>query len=660
MLDIRKNNDSICIKAAKYQLDLNLDKGIAFLKISDGGELFGFPLDVQIQQHGESIQVSKPLHSEIKGQKVTLKAILPAKPFSSQILSFEFFDDCFEFSCRATVAGGCQIKPANIEYFRGHELGIDLNHLIEGFTYPEWGLCEENYRDIFPTAKLGGLATPSILNIGIKVYNGFVGIGLMTMSNAATFGLSRPALGLAVDALGGNILLKENQEYIGPTVVFTFPADGWSGITEFRGKLQAKGLIPAQSLSDNPQWWKRPTYCTYGDQIMELQPALYSDKYWDVEGYNQQWVKDAVLRAEEKLGYKDFTVCIDAFWQKRYDTDPIGDPKRFPDMRGLVDWLHGRGHKVLLWYAPHAVCLTNEAGKIARSFGMLDNTVTFPSLEPLAVLDYSSSNAKPYLEEISRRFFSDDNDCLNADGLKTDFLFFIPKPEDCTFKYSNPENGMGFKFAVRYLDLFHSAATSVKKDVLINYSANDPRLANLFGINRLHDTRLFPLERERRAKFSAMACPQLLIDSDGAIMMSDWVEHTYISSAVYSTPSLYYIDKFNDGQRLPDKTMRALGRLFEICQERFWGVPEFINYGCWQSRGCNGSVVGESYDGKFCWLQTGENLIKAICLTEQKRKICLHGKRIKTIEPKPAELIVAGDAVEALWDGGITYNIALL
>ena len=97
---------------------------------------------------------------------------------------------------------------------------------------------------------------------------------------------------------------------------------------------------------------------------------------------------------------------------------------------------------------------------------------------------------------------------------------------------------MGLKMVQRYLELFSSAAKAVKPDVLLNYSSSDPRLAHLFSMNRLHDTRVTPLERERRARLSALANPDLLIDSDGAVMMCDWVVHTYVSAAIYSTPAL--------------------------------------------------------------------------------------------------------------------------
>ena len=92
----------------------------------------------------------------------------------------------------------------------------------------------------------------------------------------------------------------------------------------------------------------------------------------------------------------------------------------------------------------------------------------------------------------------------------------VVTPEESA-KYKDPKQGMGFKVVERYLSLFNAAAKSYKKDVLINYSSSDPRFSHLFAMNRLHDTRLSPLERERRARFSALACPGLLIDSDGAV-----------------------------------------------------------------------------------------------------------------------------------------------
>jgi hypothetical protein len=39
----------------------------------------------------------------------------------------------------------------------------------------------------------------------------------------------------------------------------------------------------------------------------------------------------------------------------------------------------------------------------------------------------------------------------------------------------------------------------------------------------------------------------MIIDSDGAIMLSDWAEEQYLCAVLYGTPALYYVNAFHDG-----------------------------------------------------------------------------------------------------------------
>ena len=140
-------------------------------------------------------------------------------------------------------------------------------------------------------------------------------------------------------------------------------------------------------------------------------------------------------------------------------------------------------------------------------------------------------------------------------------------------------------------------------------------------------------------------------------MFSDWVEHTYISAAIYSTPSLYYVDVFNDGQKLSDNDMSTLGKLFDICSRRKFGRPEFRDYGCWLLRNpVNKNIIGESYNGKFCWLQTSANSAEGIGFNDQHQKIYFHGRNLKSIMPKPEQMSVDGETITAYWRGGQVYK----
>lgn len=68
----------------------------------------------------------------------------------------------------------------------------------------------------------------------------------------------------------------------------------------------------------------------------------------------------------EAHGYRFGCLTIDEGWTRRDAAfgDWIPDSSRFPDLRGLVDWLHAKGIHVRLWVAP---MLVNEGSQLASS-----------------------------------------------------------------------------------------------------------------------------------------------------------------------------------------------------------------------------------------------------------------------------------------------------
>jgi hypothetical protein len=68
----------------------------------------------------------------------------------------------------------------------------------------------------------------------------------------------------------------------------------------------------------------------------------------------------------EAHGFRFGCVTIDEGWTRRDAAfgDWVPDKERFPDLRGLVDWLHAKGYRVRLWVAPMCV---NEGASVAQS-----------------------------------------------------------------------------------------------------------------------------------------------------------------------------------------------------------------------------------------------------------------------------------------------------
>ncbi|MBQ2889298.1 MAG: hypothetical protein IJE41_02475, partial [Clostridia bacterium] len=393
--------------------------------------------------------------------------------------------------------------------------------------------------------------------------------------------------------------------YNAPRLLITFPKTQWESISLFREELGKRNLLP-EKRKEIPAWWKRPLLVTYGDQMMDLQYNWYTSDDWGCESFTTDWLRMWLERAEKILGKNDFTVVIDAFWQYEFSAEAKVDEKRFSDLRKFIDECHEKGHKVLLWSAPLIDNPNNDFMTLAQKMGVLSpDILTRGIVNGTQYVDFTSDNIGKYFDELSRLFFSSDADALNCDGLKMDFLANLRNP-DSDVHYQNPENGIGVKEMYRFYDEFQKAAKKIKPDVCLNGSGCDPRFENVMAMNRLHDIQNVYEERELRARASALACPNLLIDSDGAIMLTDWVKETYIKATVYSTPSLYYVNKFHDGIRLPDDEMIALKELLALSSKKTDGTPLYNENGDWELTDENGRVTAHTFGGDSLFIYDGK------------------------------------------------------
>ena len=145
-------------------------------------------------------------------------------------------------------------------------------------------------------------------------------------------------------------------------------------------------------------------------------------------------------------------------------------------------------------------------------------------------------------------------------------------------------------------------------------------------MNRLHDIQKVYEERELRARVSTMACPDMLVDSDGAIMLTDWVPSTYTSAVIYSTPSLYYINKFHDGIGLSDEDMAALSKLLQLCNKKQYGIPVFVSEDNWLLKTRDGSrVIGSAIDGHTTMVISEHNIGYIFTWKDEEIAVPLYG-----------------------------------
>ena len=641
------------INRRNYIFEYNEDSNEAILYNSDGERYLKMPASVLFTESSEEIKTKTPTYS-FAGNTLSVTAESVCGRFGTLTLSFLLNDDSIEVSFEAEAKE--DIYVGQTELFRRGRKGLYMVDCIKRFTPAPRNNdgINRSFESVFCDCTMNAYFAPPPLNFCIGNRSGWVAFGLLDLPDSYEYKMTA-SLGILVENRGGKLVTKKGDTYKAPRLLITFPKTQWESISLFREELGKRNLLP-EKRKEIPQWWKRPLLVTYGDQMMDLQYNWYTDDDWGCDAFTTDWLRMWLKRAEGILGENDFTIVIDAFWQHEYSTEAKVDEERFDDLRQFIDECHDRGHKVLLWCAPLIDNPNNGFETLAQRLGVLSpDRLTGGIVDGKYYVDFTSNDIGKYFDEISRKFFSDDADALNCDGLKMDFLAFLRLP-DADVHYQNPENGIGIKEMYRFYDEFQKAAVKVKSDVLLNGSGCDPRFENVMAMNRLHDIQNVYEERELRARASALACPNLLIDSDGAIMLTDWVKETYIKAAIYSTPSLYYVNKFHDGIRLPDDEMIALKELLSLSSKKTDGVPFYNEDGDWELIDENGNITAHTFGGDSVYVYDGKGELSVFSWNGGKLSIPLKGYRFLNL---PKESSYDGENLNIELVAGKVYKLSV-
>ncbi len=484
-----------------------------------------------------------------------------------------------------------------VRIFSGNGEGIWVKDLDRAFCPQphENGQDNMTYYDRLPDISAYGYNSPSVLEFALGNSEGWVSIGLLDLPDTKECRMLDD-FSFLVERCGGN---KTVMRYVMPRILITFPKDEFDSIALFRSKLIELGVYTPEkkAISELPTWWKNTFFCTYGDQILEKRVGQKID---------EAWIREFVEIAENEWGMDGFNLIIDDSWQLPHSFLPVADETRFPNFRGMIEELHEKGHRVLLWVTPLFDKITNGFTTRAQELGVLSEDEFKPPLwggyfeqfPGCFAIDYTHDNARQFLREVCEQLFGDGEGQYHVDGIKMDFLGLIRDP--AVSHYAHSERGMGYKELYLFYSMMYEEAKKVRSDVLIDCTVGDPRFEHLIDFNRLHDTHCGTREKEIRANIVALACPNLPIDSDGCLMFNGWVANHYISSSVYGFSSNYYVKRYQDEAlnrkrnpelRLPDAKItlsveekRAMGNLFKMSRNKPDGIPCFESFGNWTLR----------------------------------------------------------------------------
>ena len=541
-------------------------------------------------------------------------------------MSFFLQADCIEvrFSLH------CQEETPIYEaiYFQDQQGGMRISHFDRALTtQPRRNNCHNmDFFKNLPDCSLNGYFYPTMLNFTVGNGQGWAAFGLLDLPDSYQYKLLDDGA-ILTESCGGNKVIPAGQAYKMPGMLITFPENDWDCIPLFRQKLMDYGLYQPQKkpLSQQPAWWRDPLVCTYGDELSTL---LLPDARMNDPRFNADWVRMLVDTAEQKWGIKHMNIVLDAFWQLHFALDPQVDEARFGNMRDFVEEMHARGHHVIAWVTPIFDNVQNGFVTRSQKLDVLSNNY----MEPLGIpgsysIDMTSDNIEEYYRQVCQVLFGDGEGQYNLDGVKMDYIGLFRDPAK-TGPYRHPERGLGIREIKIFYETFYKAAKAAKADALVNCSVTEPRFEHLIDQNRMHDTHAGNIEKEFRARLATSACPDLLIDSDGALMLTDWAKQHYICAAIYSIPSNYYTLTYHD-RPLDERDYKPMGNLLQFTVNKPDGHGVFESVGNWKLVDNNGIINGRSINGNTVVYYPWEKNEKGYIFTWQNETVIipLYGRK---------------------------------
>lgn len=572
-------------------------------------------------------------------------------------MQWKLLPDCIEVSFSIRYTQDTPIYEA--KYFCNAQGGMQIGHFDRAFTtQPRRNDCHNmDFFKNLPDCSLNGYFYPTMLNFAVGNEQGWVAFGLLDLPDSYQYKLCDDFTVLA-ESCGGNKVIPAGETYQMPRMLITFPQDDWSSISVFRNKLMEYGLYTPQKkpLSELPAWWKDPLVCTYGDELSTLN---LSDVDMVDPRFNADWVRMLVDTAEQKWGIRHMNIVLDAFWQLHFALDPQVDTARFGNMRDFVEEMHQRGHHVIGWITPIFDNQNNGFETRSKRLDVLSETKISPLGVPGSVLlDMTSDNIQQYYNEVCQVLFGDGPGEYNLDGVKMDYIGLFRDPA-ITGPYKHPEKGLGIREIKLFYEAFYQAAKAAKPDALVNCSVTEPRFEHLIDQNRMHDTHAGNIEKEFRARLASTACPDLLIDSDGALMLTDWAKQHYICAAIYSTPSNYYTLRYHD-RPLDDRDYKPLGTLLQFTTKRPDGHSVMDSVGNWRLVDDKGQVNGCCINGNTVVYYPWEKDEKGYIFTWQNETVILplYGRKFGnlSIPVEGYQVDYARDQVIIRLQPGVVYT----
>ncbi|HSL28538.1 MAG TPA: hypothetical protein VK900_05010, partial [Anaerolineales bacterium] len=312
-----------------------------------------------------------------------------------------------------------------------------------------------------------------------------------------------------------------------PAIGFDFASGEYEALelhVQALSHVQARPSELTHTEQVKPTWWRTPIFCGWG-----AQSYLATIRGGRIPEYARQELYEEFLASLETEKINPGMIVLDDKWQRTYGEN-CADEVKWPDLKAFIERQHARGRRVLLWLKawdpeglPIDECITNAAGL------------------PVAC-DPSNPRYEGRLRAAVQRMISPRG--YDADGFKIDFTARIPAGPGLKLHGDT----WGLELMRHYLAILHSEAKRAKPDALVMTHTPHPYLVDVVDMIRLNDVnhgretnRETNPSMMHRARVAAIACPELLIDTDDWQMPNKaaWRAYTHLQPDL-GVPSLYY------------------------------------------------------------------------------------------------------------------------
>lgn len=326
----------------------------------------------------------------------------------------------------------------------------------------------------------------------------------------------------------GNV--KINGVWESPRMVFQFGKNQYDCLYKYCRLLERRGVVPDSGPAGRA-WWRRPIFCGWHEQTalglkknllrkkplseIEITPLIFDEC---TQRNHKAWIN--ILRKNRvPVG----TIIIDAAWQKQCGTFEV-DKRKWPDLRGFVDFCHKIDLKVLLWIPAWSTA------------GVPDDECIMRDGKPVAVDPTAPKYQQRLLEGIRMML-----GCLDADGLKIDSTAGIP----IGYHLKTQGGIYGFELQHYYMNLIYQKAKEIKRDALISVYIANPYFRDVCDMVRAGDLYSVygrPVDTlKERVRVIRLAMKNKIVDTDGNMRfsMADDVAEELREQVDLGIPTIY-------------------------------------------------------------------------------------------------------------------------